>query len=616
MPKISVVIITYNEAKNIERCLLSIRDVADEIVVVDSFSTDRTEKICRKYNVKFVQHEFLGHIEQKNFAVSKASYSHILSLDADEALSPELKKSILEVKENWKYDGYYFNRLTNYCGKWIKHGSWYPARKLRLWDSRKGEWSGMNPHDIFVLQGRSKKKYLKGDLLHYSYYSINEHIQQINTFTDIIAEAFFKNGERVNYFRIIVHPLWRFFRDFFLMGGFLDGFYGLIICVNSSHETFLKYAKLRKIMRLHAEQAKNKICFFNSMKTWGGGEKWHYDVSTRFVQKGYSTFLITNKKSELKSRIKKIGLPTYNIRISNLSFMNPYKILKISRILKKEKTRVIIMNLSADLKVGGIAAKMAGVPRIIYRRGSAIPVRNTLLNRFLFKKVITEVIANSEETKHTILSRNPELIETKKIKVVYNGIDIDKYDKLAVPPLYLKKKGEIVLGNAGRLVRQKAQNYLIDIAHALKQKGYKFKILIAGEGKLEKELKAYAKKMGVEKEVVFLGFVENIKALMTSIDVFLLTSLWEGFGYVIIEAMICKKPVVAFDISSNPELVEDNKTGFLVENQNMNVFIQKIETLMLNKDLRQQLGRNGRKKVESSFNVEKTLDNVEEIIKS
>ncbi|GAH13428.1 unnamed protein product, partial [marine sediment metagenome] len=180
----------------------------------------------------------------------------------------------------------------------------------------------------------------------------------------------------------------------------------------------------------------------------------------------------------------------------------------------------------------------------------------------------------------TILSRNPELIETKKIKVVYNGIDIDKYDKLAVPPLYLKKRGEIILGNAGRLVRQKAQNYLIDIAHALKQKGYKFKILIAGEGKLEKELKAYAKKMEVEKEVVFLGFVENIKAFMTSIDVFLLTSLWEGFGYVIIEAMICKKPVVAFDISSNPELVEDNRTGFLVENQNMNVFIQKIETLM------------------------------------
>jgi glycosyltransferase involved in cell wall biosynthesis len=122
--------------------------------------------------------------------------------------------------------------------------------------------------------------------------------------------------------------------------------------------------------------------------------------------------------------------------------------------------------------------------------------------------------------------------------------------------------------------------------------------------------------MGVEKEVVFLGFVENIKALMTSIDVFLLTSLWEGFGYVIIEAMICKKPVVAFDVSSNPELVEDSKTGFLVENQNMNVFTQKIETLMLNKALRQQLGLNGRKKVESSFNVEKTLDNVEEIIKS
>jgi glycosyltransferase involved in cell wall biosynthesis len=615
MSKISVVIITCNEEKNIERCLLSIRDIADEIVVVDSFSTDRTEEICRKYNVKFFQHEFLGHIEQKNFAITKARYPHILSLDADEALSPELKKSISNVKENWKYDGYYFNRLTNYCGKWIKHGSWYPARKLRLWDSRKGKWSGLNPHDKFILKSRSKRKYLKGDLLHYSYYSINEHIQQINKFTDILAESFFKNGERVNYFRIVFSPLWRFFRDFFLMLGFLDGFYGLIICVNSSHETFLKYAKLRKLIRLHLQQAKDKICFFNSMKSWGGGEKWHFDVSTNLAYKGYSTFLITNKKSELKNRIRDFGLLSYNVKVSNLSFLNIFKILKISRILKKEKVNTIIMNLSADLKVGGIAAKLAGIPHIIYRRGSAIPIRNTILNRFLFQKILTEVITNSEETKRMILSKNPRLIETRKIKVVYNGIDIEKYDKLAVPPLYIRKKGEIILGNAGRLVRQKAQNCLIDIAHTLKQNGYKFKILIAGEGRLEKELKTYAKRKGVENEVIFLGFVDNIKAFMKSIDVFVLTSFWEGFGYVIIEAMVCRKPVVAFDVSSNPELVEDNKTGFLIENQNINVFIKRIEALMMNRKLRQQMGQKGRKKVESSFDFEKTLNNVEEIIK-
>jgi len=140
MPKLSVVIITLNEEKNIGRCLESVKDIADEIVIVDSFSTDRTEEICLRYNARFIKHEFVGHIEQKNWAIEQASYLHVLSLDADEELSERLKKSILEVKGNWKHDGYYFNRLTNYCGKWIRHTSWYPARKLRLWDRSKGKW--------------------------------------------------------------------------------------------------------------------------------------------------------------------------------------------------------------------------------------------------------------------------------------------------------------------------------------------------------------------------------------------------------------------------------------------------------------------------------------------
>ena len=135
-----VIIITLNEERNIGRCLESVNDIADEIVVVDSYSTDDTEKICKLYGVKFIQHRFDGHIEQKNWAINQAKYPHILSLDADEVLSPRLKASIKAVKENWEFDGYYFNRMTNYCGKWIRHSSWYPSRKLRLWDSRKGEW--------------------------------------------------------------------------------------------------------------------------------------------------------------------------------------------------------------------------------------------------------------------------------------------------------------------------------------------------------------------------------------------------------------------------------------------------------------------------------------------
>ena len=248
MPQISAVIITFNEEKNIERCLLSVKEIADDIVVVDSFSTDRTEEICKLQGARFIKNKFVGHIEQKNYAISQARFPHVLSLDADEQLSEQLMDSIRKVKENWEADGYYFNRLTNYCGQWIRHSSWYPSPKLRLWDSRKGQWGGINPHDVFILQPGSSEKFLKGDLNHFSYYSINEHIAQINRFSEIRANSYFKEGRTVGYITILIAPLWRFFRDYFLKLGFLDGFYGLVICTNSSFETFQKYVKLRSLI--------------------------------------------------------------------------------------------------------------------------------------------------------------------------------------------------------------------------------------------------------------------------------------------------------------------------------------------------------------------------------
>jgi glycosyltransferase involved in cell wall biosynthesis len=243
--KLSVVILTFNEEKNIERCLSSIAELADEIVVIDSYSTDKTETICKKFNVRFVTHNFEGYIEQKNWAITQAHYQHILSLDADEALSEDLKKSILKVKSDWKFDGYYFNRLNNYCGKWIKHGAWYPDRKLRLWDSRKGFWTGTNPHDKFELQPNTSQAFLKGNLLHYSISTIEEHITQINKFSTIKAKAAFQKGEKSNICKIFCKPIIKFCTDYFIKLGILDGYYGFLISVLSATSIFLKYTKLK-----------------------------------------------------------------------------------------------------------------------------------------------------------------------------------------------------------------------------------------------------------------------------------------------------------------------------------------------------------------------------------
>ena len=171
----------------------------------------------------------------------------MLSLDADEELSPELQKSILEVKNNWQADAYEFNRYNNYCGQWIKHCGWYPDRKIRLLEKTKGAWGGTDPHDTIILKPKFSAKKLDGDLLHYSYSSMEEHALRAVKYAKIAAKAMHKRGKKTSILQIIGSPLWRFVQDYFLRLGLLDGFYGFVICVTNAQTAFLKYAFLRDL---------------------------------------------------------------------------------------------------------------------------------------------------------------------------------------------------------------------------------------------------------------------------------------------------------------------------------------------------------------------------------
>lgn len=248
MRALSVVIITFNEAHNLGRCLSSVKGVADDVVVLDSFSTDATEDIAREYGARFVQHAFDGHIEQKNRAIGFAKHPFVLSLDADEALDDVLREEVRRAKEG-SADGYTMNRLTNYCGTWVRHGGWYPDVKLRLWDSRKGKWTGTNPHDRYELQPGAKVEHLKGDLLHYSYYTLDDHLRQVNYFTGIMSRELHARGKRAGMVKLLLSPVAKFFGDYVFRAGFLDGWHGFVIAMISAHATFLKYAKLRELQR-------------------------------------------------------------------------------------------------------------------------------------------------------------------------------------------------------------------------------------------------------------------------------------------------------------------------------------------------------------------------------
>jgi glycosyltransferase involved in cell wall biosynthesis len=249
--QISAVIITYNEERNIERCLTSLQGVVDEIVVVDSFSKDRTEAICNSFSTRFLQHAFEGHIQQKNYAIDCATYDWVLSLDADEALTETLRKSILAVKNKPEYVGYSLNRLTNYCGHWVKYCGWYPDTKMRLIDRRHARWQGVNPHDRMEMNAGEPVGFLTGDLLHYSYYTKEDHLKQIEYFGDIAAREQFKRGVRSNWLKIGVKVFFQFIKSFFIKRGFLDGTTGFTISRLSAYATYRKYVKLLNLQKQH-----------------------------------------------------------------------------------------------------------------------------------------------------------------------------------------------------------------------------------------------------------------------------------------------------------------------------------------------------------------------------
>lgn len=244
MEKISIVIICLNEEKNIGRCLDSVKDIADEIIVLDSFSTDKTVSIAEEKGARVVQETFKGYIQQKNRAIELATHNYVLSLDADEALDSLLIDSISKAREKFTSPAYRMNRYSNYCGKFIRHGSWYPDAKIRLFDKRVARWGGTNPHDKIVLTGEMMFKHLKGNILHYSYSTISEHVIQNNKFSTVAAETLFASGKRTNLLKVFINPVWAFFLSYVIKAGFLDGLFGLVIAVMISNLTFLKHIKL------------------------------------------------------------------------------------------------------------------------------------------------------------------------------------------------------------------------------------------------------------------------------------------------------------------------------------------------------------------------------------
>ncbi len=246
--KISAVLITFNEEANIEAALGSLAGIADEIIVVDSFSTDRTVKLAREITDRVVERKWTNYADQKNFADGLAVHPWILSLDADERISEELRTELLALKnEDPPCAGFSMPRLVFYLGRWIRHCGWYPDRKVRLFLRDAARWEGEYVHETLAIRGEIRK--LKGPLRHYTYRNIGDHLARLNKFADLGAQKLYAQGRKSRWYHLLVLPFSRFVKSYILKRGFLDGFAGMVVSVLNGYSIFVRYAKLREIWK-------------------------------------------------------------------------------------------------------------------------------------------------------------------------------------------------------------------------------------------------------------------------------------------------------------------------------------------------------------------------------
>ncbi len=246
--EITAVIITHNEETSLEGALKSVAGVASEIVVVDSFSTDNTVKIAKKYTNRVFERAWTNFADQKNFANSKASHPWILSLDADERVSPELRAELADLRKAEPHcPAFSIPRQVFYLGRWIRHSGWYPDRKLRLFRKDKACWEGEYVHEKLVIEGPVGK--LRGSLHHFTYRNIAEHLARINKFSDLGAQKLYAQQKKCRWYHLLFFPFFRFLRAYFWKWGFLDGFAGLVISVLTGYGIFVRYAKLKEIWK-------------------------------------------------------------------------------------------------------------------------------------------------------------------------------------------------------------------------------------------------------------------------------------------------------------------------------------------------------------------------------
>lgn len=333
-------------------------------------------------------------------------------------------------------------------------------------------------------------------------------------------------------------------------------------------------------------------------------------------ERGHGVWLCCRPDTELGKRARAQNIPVEFVKFSG--DFNPLTLFQLARLMQREKIEVVLTNMDKELRLGGLAAKLAGVPVVIPRRGIDYPLKNRWRYRFAYNVLATRIIANSVATKHALL-RNAPWLAPDRIDVIYNGIDAQPFLQPRARDLRTDwgiRPEELLLGFVGQLDERKGIRVLLAAWQRIRKEFPQTRLVLVGEGPLREMIERQIKEQGWEKTVLLAGFVDDVVGVMQAIDILLLPSLWEGFGIVLIEAMAAGKAAISTDTSSMPEIIVEGRTGYLVPPNDAAALANRTLALLQNSERREQFGRAARERVVTLFTQARMIEQLERLFQA
>ena len=350
---------------------------------------------------------------------------------------------------------------------------------------------------------------------------------------------------------------------------------------------------------------RRNVVFVNFSRIYGGGEQWHFLSARELQRRGYAVTILANEASELAERAVKAGIPCRTMRVLNLSWLNPLTFITLHRIFEQIRPDSVILNSSVELKTAGIAAKSAQIKQIIYRRGIPKPVKPTLLNRLLFRHIVTDLLANSRSTAQA-LSAIARASGNTPPRIIYNGIE-------TATPLRSNPRSRTI-GVVARLSHEKGVDVAIRILAQVRAQLSDVKLMIIGDGAEKAALQELAAQLGLQRHVEFVGFTDQASRYLSQCAILLMPSRWEGFSNVLLEAMLLRMPCLAFGGQDAHESILHGATGYLVEQGDLDGMVARIIELFASPDSISAMGDAGYERVCREFSLTRAIDQLEELL--